>query len=148
VGNGITVLVALVGYPFIIDAETADEWIDRRVGRVFRQLRMLRISEDFRNAWRNVLMRFVLTLSDVQVATSLAIIIIAFSKPCSIRVYPFSVVSDPICFSMETHDVAFWIIRDFFLERRLLLVLRVVLMGCMASLMIASVVLQGHHQWS
>jgi hypothetical protein len=141
VGSAMMVFLALVGYPFTIDLETEQRWIDLRIGRLFRKIA---VPEDAREAWQKILTRVVLTLSDLQLATGLAIIAIAFSLHCSISVYHFAVVSDMTWFTLGTHNTTLWLLRDYFRERRLLLYVRVFLMACLASVMISAVILPGH----
>jgi hypothetical protein len=50
-------------------------------------------------------------------------------------------------FSLGIHNVTFWILRDYFRERRPLLYVRVFLVACFAVLLIAALILQGHEQW-
>ena len=140
-GSVLAILLALIGYPFIIDPKTEQQGCDLVIGRLARKIRT---PEKVREALQNVLTKVILTLSDLQLATGLAIIIIAFYMRCTISLYHFATVTDLTWLTLGTHNSTLWVLRGYFQKRRLLLGVRVFLMACLASLMIAAVILQGH----
>lgn len=60
--------------------------------------------------------RFVLALSDQQLATGLAIIFAGLARRCSMSIYHFNIVSSLAWFSSTTHLATLGILRDYFAE--------------------------------
>ena len=84
-------------------------------------------------ARQEVLTRFILTLSDQQLVTGLAILIGAVSNQRILSVYEFSVVLSLAWFSSTTHLATLDALREYFLEHKVVRSWRV---GGMLSLLV------------
>lgn len=105
-----------------------------------------RISDTRRKFWTPVVRKVVLSLSDQQLLTGLAVLIAGFWTHCTISVYHSALVSDLAWFSASVHCTTLTAIRSY-LERPVLRDWRVALMLAMALLLVASTVMQGHYEW-
>ena len=121
--------------------------IDRLVYRVTKQIAPLSISDSKRELWVPVIQKLVLSLSDQQLLTGLAVLIAAFWTHCSISVYHFALVNDLAWFSATVHLTTLNILQDYLLKRPGLRNSRVGLMSIIALLLVASTVMQGHYRW-
>lgn len=92
--------------------------------------------------------RLVLSLSDQQLLTGLAMLIAGFWTHCSISVYHFSLVNDLAWFSATVHFITLCTLQGHILARPILRDWRVALIIAMALLLFASTVMEGHHQWN
>ena len=120
---------------------------DRLVYRVAKSITLIRIRDSKRELWVPVIQKLVLSLSDQQLLTGLAVLIAAFWTHCSISVYHFALVNDLAWFSATVHLTTLTVLQDYFLERKVLRNCRVGLMAIMALLLVASTVMEGHYQW-
>ena len=107
----------------------------------------IRICASKREFWVSVTKKLVLSLSDQQLLTDLAVPIAAFSTHCTISVYHFALASDLAWFSSNVHLVTLGILEDYIFKRRVQRDWRVALMVTMALLLAASTVMQGHYLW-
>ena len=120
---------------------------DRLVYRAAKNIGFINIADSKRDFWVPVIKKIVLSLSDQQLLTGLAVLIAGFWTHCSISVYHFALVNDLAWFSASVHLTTLTMLRDYFLERPVLRNWRVALMVSMALLLIASTVMQGHYEW-
>ena len=100
-----------------------------------------------REFWVPVIEKLVLSLSDQQLLTGLAVLIAAFWTHCTISVYHFAVVNDLAWLSATVHLITLAVLRDYLLQKPVLRNWRVVLMSTLAVLLAASTVMEGHYDW-
>lgn len=100
-----------------------------------------------RDFWVPVIEKVVLSLSDQQLLTGLAVLIAGFWTHCSISVYHFALVNDLAWFSATTHLTTLNVLQDFFRQNSVLRTSRVILMVVMGILLLASNVMEGHYAW-
>ena len=108
---------------------------------------LFRIDARTREFWVPVIQKLVLSLSDQQLLTGLAVLIAAFWTHCTISVYHFAIVNDLAWFSATVHLITLTVLRDYLLQKPVLRNWRVVLMGTLAVLLAASTVMEGHYEW-
>ena len=101
-----------------------------------------------REFWVPVIKKLVLSLSDQQLLTGLAILIAALWTHCTITVYHFALANDLACFSTTVHLITLRVLRDYLFENHVQRDWRVALMVVMALLLAASTVMQGHYLWN
>ena len=101
-----------------------------------------------RDFWVPVIEKMVLSLSDQQLLTGLAVLIAGFWTHCSISVYHFALVNDLAWFSATTHLTTLNVLQGFFMENPVLRTWRVILMVVMGIFLVASSVMEGHYAWS
>lgn len=108
-----------------------------------------KISDRKRDFWVPVIEKVVLNLSDQQLLTGLAVLIAGFWTHCSISVYHFALVNDLAWFSANVHLTTLVVLQNYFSdpERHILRNWRATLMVFMASLLVASTVMEGHYAW-
>ncbi|OCL02565.1 hypothetical protein AOQ84DRAFT_422468 [Glonium stellatum] len=86
-----------------------------------------------RKARQEALSRFILTLSDQQLVTGLAILIAGVANQCRLTVYEFSIVLSLAWFSSTTHLATLDTLRDYFLAHKVVRNWRV---ACMLILLV------------
>lgn len=94
------------------------------------------------NARKNrseALRAFILTLSDQQLVTGLAIIIAGFSKYCSISMYHFNIVASLAWFSSTTHLSTLAVLRDYLISHPTIRTWRVIGMFILFCFLFAAV---------
>lgn len=121
--------------------------VDHLVYKVVRATTPFRISRRKREFWIPVVQKLVLGLSDQQLLTGLAVLIASFWTHCSISVYHFALVNDLAWFSASVHVTTLSVLRRYLHANPLLRDWRVALMTILALLLIASTVMEGHHEW-
>lgn len=123
--------------------------IDGSFSGVFGRLNWFTVTQEKRNFWLPVIEKAVLSLSDQQLLTGLAILIAGLWNLCSISVRHFTIVSDLAWFSSNVHITTLGILENYFRQksRRAYRNWRAVLMFVMATLMIATIIMQGHEDW-
>ena len=120
---------------------------DRLVYRVAKRVGFFKIPDGKRDFWVPIIKKVVLSLSDQQLLTGLAVLIAGFWTHCSISVYHFALVNDLAWFSASVHLTTLSVLRHYLLENPILRNWRVALMVAMALLLVASTVMQGHYEW-
>ena len=100
-----------------------------------------------RGFWVPVIKKLVLSLSDQQLLTGLAVLIAAFWTHCTISVYHFALVNDLAWFSATVHLITLSVLKDDLLKNHVQRDWRVALMITMALLLAASTVMEGHYLW-
>ena len=105
------------------------------------------IGANGRELWVPVIERLVLSVSDQQLLTGLAVLIAALWTHCTISVYHFAMVNDLAWFSATVHLITLGVLQDYLLQRPVLRNWRVVLMVSLAVLLTASTVMEGHYEW-
>lgn len=117
------------------------------VCKAFKRMGIYKVTKSKRDFWVPVIEKVVLGLSDQQILTGLAVLIAGFWTHCSISIYHFALVNDLAWFSANVHLTTLTILKDFFLEKRVLRNWRVILMVALAILLAASTVMEGHYDW-
>lgn len=107
----------------------------------------LKIADSKRDFWVPIIQKLVLSLSDQQLLTGLAVLIAGFWTHCSISVYHFALVNDLAWFSANVHFATLVVLKNYFLANPVLRNWRVALMIVLASLLGASTVMMGHYEW-
>ena len=105
------------------------------------------IRADKRELWVPVIKKLVLSLSDQQLLTGLAVLIAAFSTHCTISVYHFALVNDLAWFSANVHLITLTVLGKYLSENHVQRDWRVALMVTMGLLLAASTVMEGHYSW-
>lgn len=90
---------------------------------------------------RNSLTAFVLSLSDQQLVTGLAMITAALSQRCQLSAYEFQVVNSMAWLASTTHLATLIILRNYFRENRVVRNIRVVGMTTNAVLLFYSTII-------
>ena len=121
--------------------------IDRFIYKAAKVMIPFQICASKRDFWVPVIEKLVLSLSDQQLLTGLAVLIAAFWTHCTISVYHFAVVNDLAWFSAMVHLITLTVLRDYLLQKPVLRNWRVVLMSTLAILLAASTVMEGHYLW-
>lgn len=85
--------------------------------------------------------RFILTLSDQQLVTGLAVLVGAFSNHCRLSIYEFNVVIALAWFSSLTHLATLDVLQKYFLENAVVRDCRVIGMVIVLTLLMAAQVL-------
>lgn len=116
-------------------------------GRFFRRF-IYRIFPNFkarrpltRAQKEKALERFILTLSDQQLVTGLAVLVGAFSNHCRLSIYEFNVVIALAWFSSLTHLATLDVLQKYFLENAVVRDYRVIGMVIVLTLLMAAQVL-------
>ena len=90
-------------------------------------------------AWSKALHQAVLTSSDVQVVTGIAILVSAYDQiPCGLQYYHWQIAVDLALFSSITHLTTLTCLRDYFRTRRALASCRLALMIIIGLLLIVA----------
>lgn len=117
------------------------------VYKAAKSLGFFKIPDSKRDFWVPIIQKLVLSLSDQQLLTGLAVLIAGFWTHCNISVYHFALVNDLAWMSSAVHLTTLSVLHDYLLKRPTLRNWRVVLMVAMALLLVASNVMQGHYEW-
>ena len=88
---------------------------------------------------RDALRAFILSLSDQQLVTGLAVMIAGFSKYCSISTYHFNIVASLAWFSSTTHLSTLAVLRDYLISHPTIRTWRIIGMLIMLCLLFAAV---------
>ncbi len=94
-----------------------------------------------------VIEKIILNLSDQLLLIGSAVLIAGFWTHCSISVYHFALVSDLAWFASTCHLTTVAALEKYLRRRPMFRDWRVFLMACMAILLAASTVMQGHRAW-
>lgn len=101
--------------------------------------------------WRNVNKKFLLSLSDGQLVTGTALLIVAiYQIPMSnghISVYHFSLVTDLAWFSAGVHQNTCYLLRGHLLKSPVLRIWRTIWILVMGSLLLFALVVSSHKDW-
>lgn len=100
-----------------------------------------------RELWVPVIQKLVLSLSDQQLLTGLAVLIAAFWTHCTLSVYHFALVNGLAWLSATVHLITLDVLEDYLSENHIQRDWRVALMVTMALLLAASTVMEGHYLW-
>ena len=100
-----------------------------------------------REFWVPVIKKLVLSLSDQQLLTGLAVLVAAFWTHCTISVYHFALVNDLAWLSSTVHLITLSVLEDYVFKNHVQRDWRVALMVIMALLLVASTVMEGHYLW-
>ena len=121
-------------HPFVNERKTHVPQLPRTVER--KKEFFTRVSE-----------KIILNLSDQLLLTGTAVLIAGFWTHCSISVYHFTFASDLAWFASNVHLITLVVRLQYLQDRPVLRNWRVFSMGCMAVLLIASTIMQGHRDW-
>lgn len=121
--------------------------VDHLLYKIVRATAPFTISDNIREFWIPIVERLVLSLSDQQLLTGLAVLIASFWTHCSISVYHFALVNDLAWFSASVHVTTLTVLRQYLHDNPLLRDWRVALMAILALLLVASTIMEGHHEW-
>ena len=123
--------------------------IDRLVHEAVKKVSSFEFANSRRKFWIPIIQKLVLTLSDQQLLTGIAVLVAAFWTHCSISVYHFALVNDLAWFSATVHVITLGVLPAYFHspERHVQRNWRVALMIVTACLLIASTVMSGHREW-
>lgn len=94
-----------------------------------------------------VIERIIINISDQLLLMGLAVLIAGFWTHCSISVYHFALVSDLAWLASNCHLITLAALEKYLRRRGTIRDWRVLLMTCMAILLAASTVMQGHRVW-
>ena len=99
--------------------------------------------------WQNVLEKVVLSLSDTQLVTGLAILVVAFVRWDEITVYHWEIISDLAFISSNTHIATLVILRKYFRHPRnwWVRLSRITIMVAMAVLLFVANAYSGYVDW-
>ena len=106
-----------------------------------------KIAESKRDFWVPIIQKLILSLSDQQLLTGLAVLIAGFWTHCSISVYHFALVNDLAWFSAAVHLATLDVLQGYLLADPMQRNWRVALIVVLALLLVASTVMTGHYQW-
>ena len=129
------------------DSNTAENPLDDWVGAKLSTLTICNISESHKRTWRPILERLVLSLSDQQLLTSIAILTAGLLRICSISVYHFQMILDLAWYSSNVHLTSLNVLQDYLLDRPKLRNWRLCLMAVTFALLVAYVVMTAHVNW-
>lgn len=121
--------------------------IDRWAAAKSQRLMPFHITSDRRNFWQPILQKFVITLSDQQFLTGLAILSAGLWEHCSISVYHFTLVLDMGWFSSTTHLVVISSLYPYLRRDKRRRDIRVFLMVIMIALLTTYTMLRSHEFW-
>ena len=82
--------------------------------------------------------RFLLTLSDQQLVTGLAVLIVGYLKTCSMSIYYFNIVGSLAWFSSATHLATLGVLRKYLVAHSAVRDLRVFAMGLVLIMLIVA----------
>lgn len=105
------------------------------------------ITHDQRNFWQPILHKFVMTLSDQQFLTGIAILSAGLWEHCSISVYHFTLVLDMGWFSSTTHLITISSLYPYLRRDKMRRNFRVFLLVIMIALLTTYTVLRSHKFW-
>ncbi len=105
------------------------------------------MKDEQKKFWGTVIERVILNLSDQQLLTGIAILVLGLIKHCTISVYHFTVVSDLAWFSSYVHMTSLILLQDYLRDRPQLRNWRVSLMLVMLNLLMAYTIIEGHWAW-
>ena len=108
---------------------------------------VFRIDNSRREFWVPIIQKLVLSLSDQQLLTGLAVLIAALSTHYSTSRYYIALMNDLAWFSAIVHLTTLTVLQDHLLEKPVLRNWRVGLMTIMALLLVASTVIEGQKVW-
>ena len=147
VSAGLVLLLSLAHFIFTVSGSQNNNEIDLFLCKAFRAIGFSMKFQRKRDFWVPVIEKVILSLSDQQLLTGLAVLIAGFWTHCSISVYHFALVNDLAWFSATTHLTTLNVLQGFFMENKVLRTSRVILMAVMGILLVASSVMEGHNAW-
>ena len=147
VSAGLVLLLSLARLIFTVSDPKNNNEIDKFLCKALRAIGFSMEFRRKRDFWVPVIEKVILSLSDQQLLTGLAVLIAGFWTHCSISVYHFALVNDLAWFSATTHLTTLNVLQGFFMENKVLRTSRVILMAVMGILLVASSVMEGHNAW-
>lgn len=88
--------------------------VDRVVARNLHRFKVLRTSDEKGDFWVPVIEKVLLSLSDQQLTTGIAILFSGLIQHCSISVYHFGIVSDLAWSSSYVHLTSLSVLQDIY----------------------------------
>ncbi len=101
------------------------------------------MKDEQKKFWGTVIERVILNLSDQQLLTGIAILVLGLIKHCTVSVYHFTVISDLAWFSSYVHMTSLILLQDYLRDRPQLPNWRVSLMLVMLNLLMAYTIIEG-----
>lgn len=123
--------------------------IDKGVFGAAQRLNLIPIKPEDELFWVPIIEKVVLSISDQQLLTGLAVLIAGFWTHCSISVHHFVMVSDLAWFSATAHLITLTVLMPYLKQPKHQVARnwRAALMASLASLLSASCIMQGHRDW-
>lgn len=121
--------------------------IDRWFFAKAKRLTLFHITTDQRLFWQPILRKIVITLSDQQFLTGLAILSAGLWEHCSISVYHFNLILDLGLFSSATHLVAITHLAPHLQRDKMRRNLLVFLMVTKMALLVPYIAMRSHKHW-
>ena len=121
--------------------------IDFYASKIAGHIGLDHIVQSYCDFWKPILETVVLNLSDQQLLTGIAILVAGFWTHCSISVYHFALTNDLAFFSSTAHLTTLYVLADYLQQNHVYRNWRVSLMVCLAGLLFASCVMEGHWAW-
>ncbi|MCJ1377243.1 hypothetical protein MMC17_000335 [Xylographa soralifera] len=94
------------------------------------------------------LSRFILTFSDQQLVTGLAVLIASFAKQCTITGYNFQITTALAWFSSVTHLATLSVLRRYFLDRPRILYIRLIGMIAVLGFLLSAELIPAVVSWA
>jgi hypothetical protein len=129
----------IVGYmTYSIESEQTND-VDAVAICFFRRLLRMgsgaNITAETRKRRTEVLTSFILSLSDQQLVTGLAILITGYYQRCTISGYHFTLIANLAWFSSTTHLSTLAVLQEYLIRRPVLKTFRVIGMICLLGLL-------------
>ena len=128
-------------------SDAASNYADRWIYLGVRSVCAVRFTPEVQEFWIPIIEKVILSVSDQQLLTGIAVLIAGFWTHCSISVYHFSLVNDLAFFSSLVHMITLDVLQSYLRAKKTVRNWRVVLMSCTALSLIASCVMEGHKYW-
>ncbi len=127
---------------YLVDFKRVSNPVDQKcIDRFYRLFNQSRPSEE----WAKAIEAAVLTFSDQQVITGIAILISGYSQLRSgLAIYYWQLTVDLACFSSITHLTTLTCLRYYFQERQGLKILRLICMAVTAGMLSCAVISTGY----
>ncbi|MCJ1388477.1 hypothetical protein MMC18_001324 [Xylographa bjoerkii] len=104
--------------------------------------------EKAREVRSEALLRFILTFSDQQLVTGLAVLIASFAKRCSITGTNFQIATALAWFSSVTHLATLSVLRRYFVDRPRILYIRLIGMVAVLGLLLSAELIPAAVSWA
>jgi hypothetical protein len=148
--NGLTIIVASVSMLFFRLEELELSSFDLAINKWLKRRGLKPLSSSLTDEtiifWLGIQEKVLLSLSDTQLLTGIAILIAGYLK-CNISVYHSTIVADLAWFASGTHLASLTTLKHYLRRYPATKAVRVVLLLVMAGLFLALTIYQGHRDW-
>lgn len=135
----------IVGFHYLVNHEKTQNPVDKAFIKFVMPKRWTNLTTQQSLKWNNALEAAVITFSDTQVLTGLAILLCGYIQlPFGISVYHWQVVVALAWFSSLTHLLTLASLRGYLQKRFKMAVCRAIFMGCVIILLTAALVPTGY----